>query len=772
MKNYIVIILGALCFVALTLFTFKGVGLDASHAKRFLYYYPNGLIANADLDNIHMIGVNMYEEKIPPIRIKIKEDNNLLSLISFQYKTILDFIPYIIISLIFLISSFWFLLKYGDIYLFLFFLDISIFIYSNFVLLAFDAYHFWFYLTFYLLGFFIMHMGFRLKGKDVSIRWLMPEICASIIVAVIGTSEKLDPVIFTKLTTIGVIAILIGTVGCLSVLIYDILKYKLSANARLQKIILIVAISLLVLLPYFSFQFNLFTVYPFIQYISYFGFLIFPFLFIYGTYRYSFMPEQVYFSSSVTTMNLAFAFICLYGVLIALFNFLTEGLFIKNLQLFNILFLLLSIYSVVTVKQRIKKFMEYWTLGRNKKLNQTLEEMALLISSPFSLRATVRQLVRKVNEALDIQKVIILVASDRFPTSDFKNIDMVKLHNKSEIWNYFENEKDVTITSSLMFGSGIRDSVYNFLRTLNIQLAFPMYGFDEKKSITAMFLVGERNVPRNFTLGELSFIKECTRLTDLLLYNYQLLIADVEKKKMEKSLKEATILEETIHPSSNGILNLRSTEFAYLSLAAMSISGDYVDFIRLNDRQVIILLGDVSGHGLGSGYLVSAIKALVHDQIESGIDIVRLFRNINNFLIERYAGNEFMTLIGGLYDASTGVFEFINAGHLSPIILRENGSFETIKSGHRILGVIPSPFTTDEIRLNLGDRLILYSDGITETFSPSEEIYGETRFRKFLVDNKHLSSQKLLSALENVLKDFRNDGELTDDMSLIFLKRL
>ena len=241
---------------------------------------------------------------------------------------------------------------------------------------------------------------------------------------------------------------------------------------------------------------------------------------------------------------------------------------------------------------------------------------------------------------------------------------------------------------------------------------------------------------------------------------------------MEKSLKEATILEETIHPSSNGILNLRSTEFAYLSLAAMSISGDYVDFIRLNDRQVIILLGDVSGHGLGSGYLVSAIKALAHDQIESGIDIVRLFRNINNFLIERYAGNEFMTLIGGLYDASTGVFEFINAGHLSPIILRENGSIETIKSGHRILGVIPSPFTTDEIKLNLGDRLILYSDGITETFSPSEEIYGETRFRKFLVDNKHLSSQKLLSALESVLKEFRNGGELTDDMSLIFLKRL
>ena len=68
--------------------------------------------------------------------------------------------------------------------------------------------------------------------------------------------------------------------------------------------------------------------------------------------------------------------------------------------------------------------------------------------------------------------------------------------------------------------------------------------------------------------------------------------------------------------------------------------------------------------------------------------------------------------------------------------------------------------------------MILYSDGITETFSPSEEIYGETRFSRFLVDNKNLSSQKLLSSLELVLKEFRNGGDLTDDMSLIFLKRL
>ena len=84
-------------------------------------------------------------------------------------------------------------------------------------------------------------------------------------------------------------------------------------------------------------------------------------------YRYSFIPEQVYFSSSVSIMYLALAYILLYVLLASLFIYLIENLFIKNLWLFNILFLMFSMYSVVTVKKKIKQFMEYWTLVEIKK---------------------------------------------------------------------------------------------------------------------------------------------------------------------------------------------------------------------------------------------------------------------------------------------------------------------------------------------------------------------------------------------------------------------
>ena len=157
-----------------------------------------------------MIGVNMYEEKIPPIKSIFKEDKTFLSIISFQFKTIIDFAPlYPYLSFI-LISLFWFLLKYGDIYLFLFFLDLSIFLYSNFVLLAFDAYHFGF-ISVLFTCFFNNAYGFSTQRKRCihsmanARNLLLYNYCCC------SASEKSDPIIFTKLSTFGLFGILIGT---------------------------------------------------------------------------------------------------------------------------------------------------------------------------------------------------------------------------------------------------------------------------------------------------------------------------------------------------------------------------------------------------------------------------------------------------------------------------------------------------------------------------------------------------------------------------------
>ncbi|HMW04246.1 MAG TPA: PP2C family protein-serine/threonine phosphatase [Leptospiraceae bacterium] len=771
MKNSLIITIASICFITFNLFILRGIGLGSNYPKRFLYFYPNGYIANTDFDNTHMLGINIEEERIPKIRLEKNKESDFTSEFFLQYKTLTDFSPHIILSLILLITSFWFLIKYSDVYISLLFFDLSIFVYSNFTVLAFDSYYFLFYLSFVFMVFLTIHLGFRLKGKEVSIRWIIPEICASAIVAFTAISQKENSQFFNEFVKLCGNLVCIGAAGCLTVLIYDTIKYKITGNPLIKKIAVIISILQMVIIPYSVFEFNLFRVFNNLHYSLYITFLSFPLLFVYGTYRYTMIREQVYFVSSVVIFTLLSSLIVFYILLMGAVNYLLETFAIQNLEAINVLFLIISTYSLVLAKNKIRDFTEYWHFKRNEKLTQTLEQMIDLVRSQQPMRITTTKLVKAITETLDIQKVVILIPSDLIP-DEIKNENILRIHSKSEVWSFFSKEKDITVTTSVMYGSGIRNNVYTFLRQLNIQLAFPMLGRDEKESVVGLILIGQKNIPGNFTLGELTFIKECAKLAYLLLNNYKLLLADIEKKKMERKLKEAMILEETIHPPMSSKINNRQMEIKFFSDPAVSISGDYVDFIPINEKQVFIMLGDVSGHGLGSGYLVSAIKAIVHDQIESGVDLGKLFKNINNFLIERYSGTEFMTLIGGLYDSGSGRFEFINAGHLSPLILRATGEIEAKKSGHRILGVTVGPFTTDSIQLNVNDKLIIYSDGVTETFNPLDEIYGEERLRRFLAANKDMPSENLLEFLKRELENFRKDLEISDDTSFIILKRM
>ena len=209
-----------------------------------------------------------------------------------------------------------------------------------------------------------------------------------------------------------------------------------------------------------------------------------------------------------------------------------------------------------------------------------------------------------------------------------------------------------------------------------------------------------------------------------------------------------------------------------MSIPAVGISGDYIDFVKTNDNKLMVFLGDVSGHGVGSGFLVSAIKALIHDQIELGIELPTIFKNVNTFLIDRYAGNEFMSLIAGEYDPRTSIFEYINAGHLSPYMYRGPNYKFRLRGGDRVLGVLPTTFSPEKIQFGRGDRLFLYSDGVTETFNPSEVTYGEERLLDFIKGNFHLDSEGIVRAIVNNLEEYRKGTDITDDISLICLTKI
>ena len=140
-------------------------------------------------------------------------------------------------------------------------------------------------------------------------------------------------------------------------------------------------------------------------------------------------------------------------------------------------------------------------------------------------------------------------------------------------------------------------------------------------------------------------------------------------------------------------------------------------------------------------------------------------------MIERYSGSEFLTLIGGVLDTKTGIFEFVNAGHLAPMLWKENNTIENYSANHRVLGVLPTTFGMNSLQLQSRDKLVLYSDGITETFGPADEIYGEARLKEFLKSHRYTAIKDIPALLETDLEKFRKGNEMTDDLSFVCLLR-
>jgi serine phosphatase RsbU (regulator of sigma subunit) len=749
--------------------------VDSAKARRFLYQFPNGYVINSDNQNNHILGYNIYsEEKLPEMNLELddsidtKVETNFYSI----FRVIIDFINYIFISIIYFFASIWFFLMIGDILISTFFLMLSLLFISLIFILGFDSNFYLFYFCYFAIPFIIMHLSFRLKGKDLTSKWLVPEIAILGILTYIGYYGHDDLSIFNKLISVGSIFYGLSTFGIIAVVIYDIIKYRnISSNHLIKKSILSATIFLIINIPFLVLTQNFIKDNFIIIYFLFILLILFPLFFAYGSMRYSFIKQQLYFNS---TLTLFFLSIFLVSIYILLYKFLFYINVPSNnfLDIINAIFLSICLIYSSTIKNLINELIEYYTFDKNEKLTTALEEMASTIASPMTLKSTAKHLFLRVNEVLDVDRVIILVPSERFPDVEFKDISVMKMVESSPVWKYFSQNKDITITSYLIYGSGNREDTHKFLRDLNIQIAYPIIGSENRNKVTSVFLIGEKKNHKNFSLGELKFIKEITRLADLLIQNYLLLLSEVEKKKMERDLLTVQIMQKTINPLVFETERIEDLEFGYISIPAVGISGDYMDFIKTKDSRLWIFLGDVSGHGVGSGFLVSAIKALVQDQVEQDLDIQKIFSNINRFLLDRYSGNEFMSLFAGIYDPKTTIFEYINAGHLSPVMFRGANHQFKLRGGDRLLGVMPTTFSPEKIQFSRKDRLFLFSDGVTETFNLAEEIYGEKRLLEFIQNNYSLESEEMVNLIVKDIEAFRKEAEITDDISLVCLTKM
>ncbi|HTZ46945.1 MAG TPA: SpoIIE family protein phosphatase [Verrucomicrobiae bacterium] len=216
---------------------------------------------------------------------------------------------------------------------------------------------------------------------------------------------------------------------------------------------------------------------------------------------------------------------------------------------------------------------------------------------------------------------------------------------------------------------------------------------------------------------------------------------------------------------------LQSLEFAGVCLPARHVGGDYYDFLHLGPGRVGLVIGDVSGKGIAAALLMANLQANLRSQCAIAIDQPqRLLSAVNQLFGENTANAAFATLFFADYDEATGRLRYVNCGHLPPLLLHADHSLERLQPTATILGAFQQwDCELAECQIAPGDTLILYTDGITESFSPAGEEFGEARLEQALRQHCHLSSQSLLDAIVDQVRDF-SPHEQHDDITLIAAK--
>lgn len=206
---------------------------------------------------------------------------------------------------------------------------------------------------------------------------------------------------------------------------------------------------------------------------------------------------------------------------------------------------------------------------------------------------------------------------------------------------------------------------------------------------------------------------------------------------------------------------------------AREVGGDFYDFYRLDGDHIVILAADVSGKGLPAAMFMMRGISTLRNFARSGLPLEQLMCRANNALCNFNDSGLFITCWMGILEESTGLLNFVNAGHNFPVLKKADGSvsFVALRSGIPLASFENVSYRLKQLQLEKDDVLLLYTDGVTEAHSRSSELFGDDRLLKS-VGNGFSSIEQLC---ENVLRDidrFAVGTEQFDDITLLAVKRL
>ena len=259
----------------------------------------------------------------------------------------------------------------------------------------------------------------------------------------------------------------------------------------------------------------------------------------------------------------------------------------------------------------------------------------------------------------------------------------------------------------------------------------------------------------------------------------RLMLESQERLRLQSELDIAREVQRQLFPQT--VPKVPGLDLYGVCKAARSVSGDYYDFLKLDENRVGLVLGDVSGKGISAALLMAAIQSALRAQFYDGsgngqsyplaqLSTAHVVDRLNRQIYANTPLEKYVTFFFAVYDARTRSLSYTNAGHLAPILFR-GGKIERLRTGGTVVGLFPSPnYEVGEIRLEPHDVLLAYTDGITEPENTYGEEFGESRLLDVARSMINSSPEVLGAEIYRSVDEWTGSPELQDDMTLLLAR--
>ena len=300
------------------------------------------------------------------------------------------------------------------------------------------------------------------------------------------------------------------------------------------------------------------------------------------------------------------------------------------------------------------------------------------------------------------------------------------------------------------------------LNAIRSVVAIPLRGSGNSSQLLGLLYLDSRAATHDFTRTRRDVLEAIASQATTLFENLRMLDAEREFALLRRELEIAASIQRQIIPQQLPVFP--DVRLGARTVPCTGIGGDFYDVIPIPGGFTAVV-GDVCGKGVPAALFGAMAQGMFYAQIRGGASLVEAVERLNNFIVERAPGEKYVTLVAVRY--SGGEIELVNAGHVSPLLVRATGPVEWITDGDPPAGLFGFVrFHTIPLRLDPGDRILLLTDGITEAEDQSGTQFGTERLESYL--RVPFPVEDLFAALEQFCVGTRPQ----DDQTILTIDRM